>query len=77
LFSRVTLSSKNQVLIPQEARKKLGVGPGARLLVLVKEDRIVFMPEPRHFVKHSSGRHKGVWGARLGVLLMFPFEPDP
>jgi len=31
-------------------------------LVLVKEDRIVFMPEPRHFVKHSSGRQKGVWG---------------
>ncbi len=62
MSSTVTLSSKNQVVIPQEARKKLGVGPGARLLVLVKEDRIVFMPEPRHFVKHSSGRHKGVWG---------------
>ena len=58
----VTLSSKNQVVIPQEARKKLGVGPGARLLVLVKDDRIVFMPEPRNFVKHSSGRHKGLWG---------------
>jgi len=32
------------------------------LLVLVKDDRIVFMPEPRHFVKRFSGRHKGVWG---------------
>ena len=56
------MSSKNQVVIPQEARKKLGVGPGARLLVLVKDDRIVFMPEPRHFVKRFSGRHKGLWG---------------
>jgi len=26
------LSSKNQVVIPREARKKRGVGPGARLL---------------------------------------------
>jgi len=60
--STVTLSSKNQVVIPQEARKKLGVGPGARLLVLVKDDRIVFMPEPRNFVKRFSGRHKGLWG---------------
>ena len=60
--STVTLSSNNQVVIPQEARRKLGVGPGARLLVLVKDDRIVFMPEPRHFVKRFSGRHKGVWG---------------
>ena len=58
----VTLSSKNQVVIPREARKQLGIGPGARLLVLVKDDRIVFMPEPRHFVKRSSGRHKGLWG---------------
>ena len=58
----VTLSSKNQVVIPREARKQLGIGPGARLLVLVKDDRIVFMPEPRHFVKRSSGRHKGWWG---------------
>jgi len=62
MASTVTLSSKNQVVIPQEARKKLGVGPGARLLVLVKDDRIVFMPEPRHFVKRFSGRHKGLWG---------------
>src|SRR5437879_12863769 len=60
--STVTLSSKNQVVIPQEARKKLGVGPGARLLVLVKEDRIVFMPEPRHCVKPFCGRRKGVGG---------------
>ena len=62
MASTVTLSSKNQVVIPQEARKKLGVGPGARLLVLVKDDRIVFMPKPRDFVKHSAGRHKGLWG---------------
>jgi AbrB family looped-hinge helix DNA binding protein len=62
MTSTVTLSSKNQVVIPQEARKKLGVGPGARLLVLIKDDRIVFMPEPGDFVKHASGRHKGVWG---------------
>ncbi len=62
MSSTVTLSSKNQIVIPQEARRKLRVGPGARLLVLVKDDRIVFMPEPRQFVKRFSGRHKGLWG---------------
>jgi len=62
MSSTVTLSSKNQIVIPQEARGKLGVGTGARLLVLVKDDRIVFMPEPRQFVKRFSGRHKGLWG---------------
>ena len=62
MATTVTLSSKNQIVIPQEARRKLGVGPGAKLLVLVKDDRIVFMPEPRDFVKGTAGRHKGVWG---------------
>ena len=60
----VTLSSRNQVVIPREARDRLGVGPGARLLVLVKQDRIVFMPEPANFVKRSSGRCKGMWDER-------------
>ena len=32
------IERKNQVVIPEEARKKLGVGPGARLLVPVEED---------------------------------------
>ena len=64
MSSTVTLSSKNQVVIPQEARKKLGVGPGTRLLVLVKDDRIVFMPEPEQFVKRFAGRRKGLWGKK-------------
>jgi AbrB family looped-hinge helix DNA binding protein len=62
MAGRITLNSRNQVVIPQEARKKLGVGPGARLLVLVKDDRIVLMPEPRNFAKRFSRRHKGMWG---------------
>ena len=57
MSTMVTLSSKNQVVIPQEARRKLGVGPGARLLVLLKDERMVFMPEPRHFDKRFCGRH--------------------
>ena len=58
----VTLSSKSQVVIPQEARRKLGLEPGARLLVLVKDDRVVFMPEPTDFVKRFAGKHKGRFG---------------
>ena len=62
MAATVTLNSKNRVVIPREARKKLGIGPGARLLMLAKEDRIVFMPEPADFVKRSAGRHKSLWG---------------
>ena len=40
----VKLSSKFQVVIPQQARATLGLVAGDELLLLVKEDRIVMMP---------------------------------
>ena len=57
----VTLSSKHQIVVPREAREKLGVGAGDELLFLVKEDRVVLMPKPRSFTKRTAGLHKGVW----------------
>ena len=40
-MKRVTLSSKNQIVIPREARERLGLRPGDRLDVTVDEERIV------------------------------------
>ena len=57
----VTLSSKNQIVIPREARVRLQVEPGQQFLVLVKEDRIVLIPRPSDFVTRTAGLHKEVW----------------
>jgi AbrB family looped-hinge helix DNA binding protein len=57
----VKLSSKFQVVIPQQARAKLGLMAGDELLVLVKEDRIVMMPKPKNFTRHLAGLHKEIW----------------
>ena len=57
----VTLSSKNQIVVPKEARTKLRIGPGQQLLVLTKEDRIVLIPRPKDFVSRMKGLHKDVW----------------
>ena len=59
--STVTMSSKNQIVIPREAREKLHIGPGEKLLVLSKEDRIILLPRPRDFVARMAGLHKEVW----------------
>jgi len=61
MASTVTLSSKNQIVIPKEAREKLHVGPGQQFLVLVKEDRIVLIPRPVDFVARMAGLHKEIW----------------
>lgn len=57
----VTMSSKNQIVVPREAREKLNLHPGSQFLVLCKEDRIVLIPRPDDFVKRMAGLHKDVW----------------
>jgi len=57
----VTLSSKYQIVIPQEARETLGLAAGDELLVLCKPDRVVIIPKPKKFAKRMAGLHRDVW----------------
>ena len=61
MATTVTLSSKNQIVVPREARDRLKIGPGQELLVLCKDDRIVLIPKPKNFAKHMAGLHEEVW----------------
>jgi AbrB family looped-hinge helix DNA binding protein len=61
MTTKVTLSSKNQIVVPKEAREKLNIGPGQEMLVLVKENRIVLVPRPQDFADRMAGLHKDVW----------------
>jgi len=61
MLTSVIMNSKNQIVIPREAREKLHIEPGQELLVLCKEDRIVLIPRPQDFVAKMSGLHKEIW----------------
>jgi antitoxin PrlF len=39
-----TISSKGQITVPQEIRKRLGLEPGDRVEFVVEEDRTVIRP---------------------------------
>ncbi|MGW8283974.1 MAG: AbrB/MazE/SpoVT family DNA-binding domain-containing protein [Gemmatimonadota bacterium] len=41
--STVKLSSKHQIVVPREAREALGLRPGDRLVVNVRDDGVVEM----------------------------------
>ncbi len=45
-----TLSTKNQIVIPREAREALRVKAGDKLLVVVRGDRVIILqkPNPHH-----------------------------
>jgi len=57
-MSTVKLSSKNQIVIPTEARQKLGLKAGDCLKVLIKGDSICLVKEPGSYVNklYASGR---------------------
>lgn len=52
-----TLSSKNQIVIPREAREALGVKPGDKLLVVVRGHRVIVLEKPKEH--HTAIRGLG------------------
>ncbi len=57
----VKLSSKNQIVIPGEARQKLNLKAGDRLKVLIKGDSICLVKEPENYVEKLYGSGKGTY----------------
>lgn len=66
-----TLSSKNQIVIPREAREALGLRPGDKLLIVVRGDHMILQKKPRSWHAAISGP-----GARC-VLARLPDEGAP
>jgi AbrB family looped-hinge helix DNA binding protein len=46
-MTEATLSSKNQIVIPKEAREALRVKAGDKLLVVVRGDRVIVLQKPK------------------------------
>lgn len=61
-MTTVKLSSKNQIVLPKEAREHLRVGPGDELLVVPKGQTVILVPKPKDAVKALAGTGKGIYG---------------
>lgn len=56
-----TLSSKSQITIPAWARRRLGIGPGDRVVLREEGDRLILEPAARS-VRSLRGALRGVYG---------------
>jgi antitoxin PrlF len=52
---QATLSTKNQIVVPREAREALGVKAGDKLLVVVRGKTVIILPKPDSFQKAIRG----------------------
>ena len=59
--STVKVSSRNQIALPSEARKKLNIRSGDRLQVDVQDGVLVLIPQPDDYVAAMAGLHREVW----------------
>jgi AbrB family looped-hinge helix DNA binding protein len=57
-MNEVKLSSKNQIVIPREAREVLGAKPGSRLLVVVRNKTVILLPKPKAYATAVRGLAK-------------------
>ncbi|MBI4698909.1 MAG: AbrB/MazE/SpoVT family DNA-binding domain-containing protein [Nitrospirae bacterium] len=57
----VKLSSKNQIVIPKEAREAMKLKGQDELLVVVKGNVTVIMPKPKSYRDSLSGSGKGIY----------------
>ena len=60
-MSYIKLSSKNQIVLPREAREAMNVKGGDSLLVVVKGGITLLMPKPKKYVEALLGRGKTIY----------------
>ena len=60
-MAEATLSAKNQIVIPREAREALQVKPGDKLVVVVRGERVIVLQKPKSHHAAIRGLARGVY----------------
>ena len=58
-MAQATLSRKNQIVVPREARQALDVKAGDKLLVVVRGEVVIVLQKPKSHQKAISGLARG------------------
>jgi AbrB family looped-hinge helix DNA binding protein len=61
MMTELKLSSKNQIVVPREARETLNLKAGDKLLAVVRGDVLLIAPKPKSFAKRIRGVAKSLY----------------
>jgi AbrB family looped-hinge helix DNA binding protein len=61
MATRVRVTDDFLVTVPDEARKRLNIERGDSLLVEVRDNSILLIPEPHDYAGRLRGLHREVW----------------
>lgn len=57
----VKVSSRYQIAVPSQARERLNIQRGDRLLVDIHDGLILLIPMPKSFSTQFAGLHREIW----------------
>ncbi len=57
----IKLSSKNQIVLPKEAREAMHIKSHDKLLVVVKDDITIIVPKPKSHRAALAGIARGIY----------------
>jgi AbrB family looped-hinge helix DNA binding protein len=60
-MAEATMSTKNQIVIPREAREALRLKPGDKILVLVRAGRVIVLQKPKSYHRAIQGLARGTY----------------
>jgi AbrB family looped-hinge helix DNA binding protein len=60
-MAEATLSSKNQIVIPREAREALDLKPGDKILVVVRGKDVLLLQKPKSYRAAIAGIGRGLY----------------
>jgi AbrB family looped-hinge helix DNA binding protein len=60
-MAEATMSAKNQIVIPREAREALGLKPGDKLLITVRRGKVLILEKPKSYHVAIRGLGRGVY----------------
>ena len=59
-MAKAKLSSKNQIVIPREVRKQLGLKPGDNIVLALHGDTAIMIRKPKKYSEALAGIMKGM-----------------
>ena len=62
-MTEATLSAKNQIVVPREAREALGLKPGDKILVVVRGEKVLVLQRPKSHRVAMRGMARGIYAA--------------
>jgi len=57
----IKVSSKYQIVIPRDARERLNLKVGDKLIIKANNEKIIIYPQPKSYAKYSLGLGKEIW----------------